>query len=920
MLNYPIPVLGDSCEDFGLSPFSKLKIWPFSSIVCAMRSLFFAETCKETQLHALDPQPWLQVERGKCCSQSSSSSSYSIESLIKVAEPPILPFYKPVDYVDALAKIHEELDSCLPHEKSELYLFQFQVFRGLGEVKLLRRSLRSALENSSTVYEKLIFGAWLRFKKKGQEPMADLFTSCTKCSQEFTVVDVTSEIPIQDSEETDFCSSGKIEESNIVFFHVGEEYIACDRQKIANLSPPFKAMLNGCFTESIQEVIDMSKNIVSPSSMRAISDFSLFGSLRDSLSVDTLLEILVFANKFCCERLKLACDRELASMVSSRQDAVDLMVCALEESSSLLAASCLQFFLRDLPDCLQDEQVVRIFSEANKQQRFIMASHASFSLYCLITEVAISVIPKSDATISFFNKLIECASSSRQRQLAFHQLGCVRLLRKEYDEAECSFRSAVAEGHVYSVAGLARVAFFKGDSHSSYEKLSSVISSYNHLGWMYSERSLYIEGERNWEDLTRATELDPTIIHPYMFRASFLMRRNKPKAALQEINRVLGFKLSLECLELRFFFYLALEDYKSALSDVQAILTLSPGYRMLEGRVASMHLQALLKEHVEHWTTADCWLQLYEQWSTVDDIGSLSVIYQMLHAAGAAKGVLYFRQSLLLLRLNCPEAAMRSLQLAREHATSAHERLVYEGWILYDTGHFEEGLYKAEQSISIQRSFEGFFLKAYALADSSRDPSCSETVISLLEDALKCPSDRLRKGQALNNLGSVYVDCGKLDMAADCYTTALNIQHTRAHQGLARVHFLNNSRNSAYEEMTKLIEKAMNNASAYEKRSEYCDRGLTQADLDMVTKLDPLRVYPYRYRAAVLMDSSRKDEAIAELTRAIAFKPDLHLLQLRAAFLEHIGDVAGALQDCRAALSVDPNNQEMIYFQSRVNS
>jgi len=100
-----------------------------------------------------------------------------------------------------------------------------------------------------------------------------------------------------------------------------------------------------------------------------------------------------------------------------------------------------------------------------------------------------------------------------------------------------------------------------------------------------------------------------------------------------------------------------------------------------------------------------------------------------------------------LTRLNCPEAAMRSLQLARQHASSEDERLVYEGWILYDTGHCKEGLQKAEESVKLKRSFEAFFLKAYALADSSQDPSCSSAVISLLEDALKCPSDRLRKGQ-----------------------------------------------------------------------------------------------------------------------------------------------------------------------------
>lgn len=90
---------------------------------------------------------------------------------------------------------------------------------------------------------------------------------------------------------------------------------------------------------------------------------------------------------------------------------------------------------------------------------------------------------------------------------------------------------------------------------------------------------------------------------------------------------------------------------------------------------------------------------------------------------------------------------MRSLQLAWQHASSEHERLVYEGWILYDTGHYEEGLQKAEESICIKRSFEAFFLKAYALADSGLGSICSSTVISLLEDALRCPSDNLRKGQ-----------------------------------------------------------------------------------------------------------------------------------------------------------------------------
>lgn len=68
------------------------------------------------------------------------------------------------------------------------------------------------------------------------------------------------------------------------------------------------------------------------------------------------------------------------------------------------------------------------------------------------------------------------------------------------------------------------------------------------------------------------------------------------------------------------------------------------------------------------------------------------------------------------------------------------------------------------------------------------------------------------------------------------------------------------------------------------------------------------------------MDNRKEDEAIAELSRAISFKADLHLLHLRAAFHEHMGDVTGALRDCRAALSVDPDHQEMLELHSRMNS
>ncbi|KAI3676422.1 hypothetical protein L1987_86030 [Smallanthus sonchifolius] len=884
-----------------------------------MRTFFPSESCKETHLNALNPQSWLQVERGKL-SKVSPHSRASLESLIKVPDPLILPLFRPVDYVEVLAQIHKELESCPPHERPNLYLLRFQVFKGLGDTKLMRRSLRLAWLKASTVHERLVFGAWLKYEKRGEELVSDLLSPCGKCAKEFELIDIGSELP--SVVNTSFLDGAMTNQKNYlsgtVSFQIGDENILCDRQKIAGLSAPFHSMLNGFFIESVSEVIDLSKNDISPTGMKVISEFSSTGILPD-LPTDLLLEIMVFSSKFCCENLKDSCDRKLATFILSRNDAVELMEYALEENYPVLAASCLQVFLQELPDSLNDEQVVDLLTSVNSLHRSIMVGSASFSLYCLLSQVAMDLDPGSDKAALFLEQLVDSAENSRQKMVAYHMLGCVKLLKKEYKEAERFFEAALTEGHVYSVIGLTRIGQINGEKLESFKKLSSVISNYTPMGWMYQERSLYCENfEKRWEDLEKATELDPTLTYPYMYRAASLMKKQNVQDSMAEISKILGFKLAVECLELRFCFYLVLEDYQSAICDVQAILTICPDYRMFEGRVPTTQFQTLVREHVVSWTAADCWLQLYDRWSAVDDIGSLSVIYQMLESE-TAKGVLYFRQSLLLLRLNCAEAAMRSLQLARQHSSSEHERLVYEGWILYDMGHCDEGLKKAEESIRLNRSFEAFFLKAYALADSSQDPTCSSMVVALLQDALKCPSDRLRKGQALNNLGSVYVDSGKLDLAADCYINALKIRHTRARQGLARVHYLKNDKVAAYEEMTKLIEKARNNASAYEKRSEYGEREQTKMDLEMVTRLDPLRVYPYRYRAAVLMDNHEK-EAIAELSKAIAFKADLHLLHLRAAFNEHIGDVSGAMRDCRAALSFDPNHQEMLELRSRVNS
>ncbi|KAL7194981.1 hypothetical protein ACSBR1_035236 [Camellia fascicularis] len=812
------------------------------------------------------------------------------------------------------------MEICPQFEKSGMYLEQCAVFRGLYDPKLFRRSLRSARQHAVDVHSKIVLSAWLRLERRVDELIGTSSMDCCGRNMECPNATLISgynpesvydpctcyRSPREDSDAEfsvgdEQCSTS--EEDCDMSFCIGDEEIRCIRYSIASLSRPFKAMLYGSFLESRREKINFTQNGISISGMIAAEIFSRTKSV-DSFEPAIVLELLSFANKFCCEEMKSACDVYLASLVYDVERAMLLIVYGLDETAHLLVAACLQVFLRALPSSLHNSDVMRFFCSAEARDRLSLVGHASFSLYYFLTQIAIEEDMKSNTTIMLLERLGECASDGWQKQLAFHQLGCVMLERKEYKDAQKWFEAAVEAGHIYSLVGVARTKYKRGHKYEAYKMINSLVSDYTPVGWMYQERSLYCSGKEKMMDLDTATELDPTLSYPYKYRAVLMMEENRIGAAISEINRIISFKVSSDCLELRAWFSISLEEYEGGLRDVRAILTLDPHYMMFHGKLHGDHLVELLQHHVQQWSQADCWMQLYDRWSSVDDIGSLAVVHHML-ANDPEKSLLRFRQSLLLLRLNCQKAAMHSLRLARNHSTSEHERLVYEGWLLYDTGHREEALAKAEESISIRRSFEAFFLKAYALADSNLDSESSLYVIQLLEEALSCPSDGLRKGQALNNLGSVYVDCDKLDLAADCYTNALNIKHTRAHQGLARVYHLKNQRKAAYDEMTKLIEKAQNNASAYEKRSEYCDRDMAKSDLSMATQLDPLRTYPYRYRAAVLMDDHKEAEAITELTNAIAFKPDLQLLYLRAAFHDSMGDCNSTIRDCEAALCLD---------------
>lgn len=68
------------------------------------------------------------------------------------------------------------------------------------------------------------------------------------------------------------------------------------------------------------------------------------------------------------------------------------------------------------------------------------------------------------------------------------------------------------------------------------------------------------------------------------------------------------------------------------------------------------------------------------------------------------------------------------------------------------------------------------------------------------------------------------------------------------------------------------------------------------------------------------MDDHKEEEALAELTRAIAFKPDLQLLHLRAQFYESMGDASSTLRDLQAALCLDPNHTDLLVLYDRNKS
>ncbi|KAJ1437600.1 Tetratricopeptide-like helical domain superfamily [Sesbania bispinosa] len=315
------------------------------------------------------------------------------------------------------------------------------------------------------------------------------------------------------------CGGGGVHSWNVqdeekdVSFCVGNEEINCVRWRIAALSEPFKAMLYGGFAESKMRKIDFTKNGICP--------------------------------RVLCEEMKSACEAYWLQMCGNVDDALVLVDYGLEERAPLLVASCLQVLLRELPNSLYIQKVISVFCSSEAKERFVHDGG--------------SVLLKDG-----------------RRPLHFHQLGCVLLEKKEYEDAQHCFEAAAEAGHVYSLAGVARTKHKQGQPCSAYKLISSLIFEHKPAGWMYQERALYNMGNEKSVDLDVATELDPSLSFPYKYRALAKVEEEEIKAGILELDRIIGFKLSPDCLELRACCLIALEDYDSAMRDVRALLTLEP--------------------------------------------------------------------------------------------------------------------------------------------------------------------------------------------------------------------------------------------------------------------------------------------------------------------------------------------------------
>ncbi|KAL0315245.1 UNVERIFIED_CONTAM: Ethylene-overproduction protein 1 [Sesamum calycinum] len=409
-----------------------------------------------------------------------------------LVDPQIDPCLKSVDFVATLADVYRRLENCPESERSG--------------------------QHAVDVHSKVVLSAWLRFERREDELFGVSAMNCSGWSMECPKSSLVSGYNPESESDICLCHRGSEEGVGVepgvrgqecstsishgddedddcdMCFCIGDDEVKCNRYKIASLSRPFKSMLYGCFMESRKERIHFTQNGISAKAMRAAEVFSRTKSV-DSFDPNIVFELLILANRFCCDEMKSACDSYLASLVDDMDSAVLLIEYGLAETAYLLVAACLQVFLRELPNSMHNQNVMKLFCSSEAREKLASVGHASFLLYSFLSQIAMEEDMKSNTTVMLLERMVECATEDWQKQLALHQLGCVMLERKEYKDAQKWFESAVQAGHVYSLVGVARATNKRGHKYKAYKLMNSLFRSIRLLGGCIKNELCIVAGK-----------------------------------------------------------------------------------------------------------------------------------------------------------------------------------------------------------------------------------------------------------------------------------------------------------------------------------------------------------------------------------------------------------------------------------------
>lgn len=110
-------------------------------------------------------------------------------------------------------------------------------------------------------------------------------------------------------------------------------------------------MLFSYFTESQISRIKFYDNGITLQGLKVVNEFNKIGCL-DYFSLEIVLELSSFVNKFYYQNMKSTYDQHMSDLVYNMHDAEIFIEYSFEENVELLAASYLQVFLRELPRSL----------------------------------------------------------------------------------------------------------------------------------------------------------------------------------------------------------------------------------------------------------------------------------------------------------------------------------------------------------------------------------------------------------------------------------------------------------------------------------------------------------------------------------------------------------------------------------------